>query len=788
MEGKTLNKGKFVILDGAMGTMLQKAGLPAGARPESLIFTSPELLVGVHKAYVDAGADIVCSNTFGANGKKLEGSGYSVEDTITGAIACARKACEGTDAKVALDVGPLGELLEPAGTLRFEEAYDLFKQVMLAGEKAGADFIYLETMTDLYEVKAAVLAAKENTKLPIFASMTFEPNGRTFAGVSIEAFAATIGPLGVAALGINCSLGPAEIMPLAAKLCKATALPVLVKPNAGLPDPATGSYSLTPEIFCEQMAPCLTMGVSAVGGCCGTTPDTIALLKKHFAGAPSHREVEEKSQVCSATTVQVLDGVHPVGERINPTGKKRLQEALRNGDLAYLQAQAVAQEEDGAAILDVNVGAPGIDEVEMLPLAVKAVQAVTGLPLQLDSANPAALEAALRVYNGKAIVNSTSGEKEKLETILPLCKKYGAAVVGLTLDENGIPKMAQGRLAVAEKIVAAALEAGIPRQDIYIDCLTLTVSAEPDAAKETLLATRLVKEKLGVKTLLGVSNISFGLPNRPLVNTTFLTLAMQAGLDLPIMNPADGSMMGAIAAYRLLNGQDPDATGYLARFGGEAAQSVPAPATGGTMPLDQAIEKGLKAEAGLAAKQLLQVEKKEGIEVVNGYLMPALDRVGVRFEKGTLFLPQLLAAAGAAQVAFEEIKASYGADGESGPPIVLATVRGDVHDIGKNIVRVLLENYGYNVIDLGRDVPEERVVEAVRASGAKLVGLSALMTTTLPAMEATIVALRAAGLDCKVMVGGAVLTPEYAMKIGADFYSKDAKQGIDIAREIYSVQ
>lgn len=776
---------EFIILDGAMGTMLQKEGVQAGELPELVAIHAPEKLEKIHRAYALAGSDIICTNTFGANRKKMEGTGYTTKEIVTIAIQIAKKAVVGTKTKVALDMGPLGELLEPAGTLSFEEAYDMFAEIAMSGEEAGADLIIIETMTDLYEAKAALLASVENTSLPVMVSMTFEQDGRTFSGVSIEAMALTLAPLGAAALGINCSLGPAEIMPLAQKLCESTSLPVYVKPNAGLPDPATGNYFITVDEFCEQLEPCFAMGVSIVGGCCGTTPDTIAALTKKFKGkVVSPREYSPKSCVCSATTVLEIDTVCPIGERINPTGKKKLQQALHSGDLSYIQTQAVLQQQDGAKILDVNVGAPGIDEVAILPLVVKAVQAVSDLPLQLDSSNPEALEAALRVYNGKAVVNSTSGEEEKMEVVLPLCHKYGAAVVGLTLDENGIPDKASERLDIARTILERAMKYGMPKQDVFIDCLVLTASAEPKAAKETLEAVRLVKEKLGLKTVLGVSNISFGLPNRPLVNHTFLTLALSAGLDLPILNPATTAMMDAIFAVTLLAGKDKNATAFVERFSGQDGATKIVPSA--EMSLQAAVEKGLKQNAKEAAEKLLQ-SGVDGLTVVNDYLMPALDVVGDGFEKGTIFLPQLIAAADATGAAFEAIKASYGTDQpEDGPLIVLATVKGDIHDIGKNIVRVLLENYGFTVIDLGRDVPIERVVETVKKTGAKLVGLSALMTTTLPSMKQTIEALHEAKLDCKVMVGGAVLTPSYAKEINADFYAKDAKQSVDIAKQVFA--
>lgn len=778
---------RFTILDGGMGTMLQAAGITGGLAPEVAAITHPDVVTGIHKAYIKAGADAVCTNTFGANGHKMANSGYSVEEIVDASVMAAKKACQGTNAKVALDVGPLGEMLEPAGTLAFEEAYNLFAQVAIAGEKAGADFVFIETMTDIYEVKAALLAIRENTNLPSIVSMTFEENGRTFSGTPVEVMGAVLPALGARALGINCSLGPAEIMPIAQRLCNATNLPVFVKPNAGLPNPSTGAYGIGPQEFCSQLQPILDMGISMVGGCCGTTPETIALLAQTYKGkVVAQRGFVPGSRVCSGTRMLELDAVHPIGERINPTGKKKLKQALLDKDFGYIRTLAVEQKRDGADILDVNVGAPGVDEVEMLPKVVKAVQSVSDLPLQLDSANPKALEAALRVYNGKAIVNSTSGEKEKLAQVLPICKKYGAAVVGLALDEDGIPETAEGRLVVAQKIYQVAIQEGIPQEDIYIDCLTLATSAMPGAAIVTLQAVSMVKQQLGLKTVLGVSNISFGLPARPVVNQTFLSMAMQAGLDLPIMNPADGGMRGAVAAFNMLQGKDENATHFVAQYAG-SDETKRQMATVQTITLADAIEQGLKEEASRTAAAMLQ-SGQEGMELINGYLMPALDKVGQGFEKGTLFLPQLLAAAGAAGAAFDVIKAAYGDAREDGPPVVIATVKGDIHDIGKNIVKVLLENYGFKVIDLGRDVPVQEVVDAARQSGAKLVGLSALMTTTLPSMAETIAALRQQNIVCKVVVGGAVLTPEYAMQIGADYYTKDAMRSVEVAKEVYGLR
>ncbi len=776
---------RTLLLDGAMGTMLQKSGLRLGERPDLLSITHPEVVEGVNRAYVQAGSDFICANTFGSNAKKLAGCGYTVEEVIAAGVAAAKRAAAGTSARVILDVGPIGELLEPAGSLRFEEACEIYRQVVLAGWRAGADLIKFATMTDLYELKAAILAAKEHTPLPVLAAMTFEANGRTFTGCTVEALALLAEGLGADGVGINCSLGPAEIYPLAQRLCAATNLPVFIKPNAGLPNPATGAYSVGAEQFCAEMERYHALGVAAVGGCCGTTPEYIARLAQTFAHkAPIARAPVRRSAVCTPTRTVEVDTVRVIGERINPTGKKRFQQALRDGDMDYLLSQAVEQAGAGADILDVNVGLPGVDEAAMMVRAVKAIQSVCELPLQLDSTSADALEAGLRVYNGKPIVNSVNAEQAVLDRLLPLCKKYGAAVVGLTLDENGIPPKAEARFALAEKIVAAAEAAGIPRADVYIDCLTLTASAQQEAVQETLKAVRMVKERLGVHTVLGVSNISFGLPCREQLNTAFLTLAMAHGLDLPILNPNSGAMMAAVAGFKVLYNIDRDSRDYIARYAGQTA-AVPAAAAHDGLSLHDAVLQGLKAQAADAAKAALRTVGPE--ELVNTVLIPALDAVGEGFEKGTLFLPQLLQSAGAAQAAFEVVKDAIAASGRQGGgkgKIVIATVKGDIHDIGKNIVKTLLENYGYDVIDLGRDVPPETVVQAVREHNVRLVGLSALMTTTLCSMEETILALRAAGLPCRVMVGGAVLTPEFAEKIGADYYARDAKRSVDIAKEV----
>ena len=804
------NQPNTILLDGGMGTMLQAAGMKLGTRPEDLNIENPELIRSIHAKYAAAGSRVVNANTFGASPHKLADSKYTLEEVITAGIANCKQAVAPYGALVTLDVGPLGELLEPSGTLAFEDAVAEYGRIVRAGVAAGADILYFETFTDLYEMKAALLAAKENSTLPIMASMSFEANGRTFTGCTVESFAATARGLGANAVGINCSLGPKEIFPMAKRLAEAVPgdFPVFVKPNAGLPRADGSGYDITPQLYAMQMKPYRELHLFAAGGCCGTTPEFIQMLNGVFADCkPGRPEHPMLSVICSPVDCVNVDDITVVGERINPTGKKRFQQALRDGDMNYILEQAVSQAEAGAQILDVNVGAPGVDEPALMEQVVKALQSVVSLPLQLDSSHAEALERGLRVYNGKPIVNSVNGEPEVLEKVLPLCKKYGAAVVGLAIDERGIQPKAEDRVAIARRIKKAALEAGIPQEDIYIDCLTLTASAQQEDVLATVQALHTCKTELGVRTILGVSNISFGLPCRPYLNTTFLTMAMYAGLDLAIMNPSSEEMMAAVYAYNVLTNRDKQSGRYIARYADQvpasaalakamqdkAASGVPAAAeaagpavSGPYAPLMKAVEQGLKGEAAACTKALLA--EKEPLELVDEALIPALDIVGVKYEKGKLFLPQLLQAASAAQSAFDEIKtaiAQRGGAGASKGRIVLATVKGDVHDIGKNIVKVILENYGFEVIDLGRDVPVETVVETVREKDVHLVGLSALMTTTLKSMEETIAALHAAKLDCKVMVGGAVLTPEYAEKIGADWYAKDAKQSADIAKEFF---
>lgn len=772
---------RFLLLDGGMGTLLQKAGLKPGAPPESMSLLAPDVVTAIHRDYIAAGAEVILTNTFGSAARPDKG--FDMDSAVKASIACGRAAAEGRGAFVALDMGPTGELLEPGGLLSFEAAYERYAHLVRLGARGGADLIIIETMADLLEAKAALLAAREHSDLPVLLSMTFEGDGRSFGGVPVEALGVALGAMGPDALGINCSVGPAGIFPLIRRLSAVTGLPLFIKPNAGLPDPITGAHNLSAMGFAAEMAELKEIpGLIMAGGCCGTTPEHISKLKGMLGSAvPLPPDPQKRSRVCSATRVLELGGVNVIGERINPTGKPLLKESLKAGDFSVVQSLAAEQEREGAAILDINVGLPGADERELLPRAVKAVQAVSGLPIQIDSADPAAIEAALRVVSGRALVNSTTGEKDKLAAILPLCKKYGAMIVGLTLDEGGIPDTAEGRIDIARNILSAAEQHGLSADDVAIDCLTLAASALPGSAEITLSALKTLRQELGVSTVLGVSNISFGLPARELINRSFLTLALGAGLTLPILNPGDSGMTSAIDAYRLLSGEDTDARDFIARHGGEKAAL---PQSSGKLQLKEAVLRGLKADAANSAKLLLATEQP--MAVVEGHLMPALDIIGREFEAGRAFLPQLLSAAQAAQAAFEQVRMALQKEGKApdGPPVVVATVQGDVHDIGKNIVRVLLSNYGFRVIDLGRDVPPEAVCEAVENSGAGLVGLSALMTTTLPAMARTVELLRERHPDCRVMVGGAVLTEDYARFIGAHFYGADAGRAAAYARDL----
>lgn len=816
---------KYIVLDGAMGTEIQKRGLKLGGIPELLNITNPEMIEEIHLSYMEAGSDIVYANTFGANGYKLKNSGYSVDEVISKGIEIAKRASDkfydktGKRVLVALDMGTIGQLLEPTGSLSFDCAYDYYKQAVLAGK--DADLIVFETQTDLLEVKAAILAAKENSELPVMVTMTFEENMRTFTGCSVASMAITLSGLGIDAMGVNCSLGPKELLPVVKEMKKYTKLPIIAKANAGLPDPVTNTYNVSAKEFAISMVDMANAGVTVFGGCCGTNPEFINELSGVLKTLDFDRieteipKYEIQSAVCSPIKVVTIDEPRIIGERINPTGKKKFKEALLNNDIDYILNQATEQIEAGADILDVNVGLPGIDEKAMMVKAIKEIQGVVDVPLQIDSTIPEVLEAALRVYAGKPIVNSVNGEEKSLETVLPLVKKYGACVVGLALDENGIPKTAEGRFAIAKKILDRALEIGIPKENVFIDCLTLTASAEQEGVVETLNALNRVKNELGLKTVLGVSNISFGLPNRELVNQSFLTMALWSGLDLPIINPNITAMTGAFRAYKLLRGHDKNSMNYIENYADVTIKTMAVPnganinvSTGNVASLTEdvssekntssdgnvlhdklrhAIEKGLKSEGAQLAKELLDIDGYDPMTLVNNVLIPSLDKTGELFERGKIFLPQLILSAGVAQGCFEVIKNKISSTGNqpvSKGKVVLATVKGDIHDIGKNIVKVLLENYGYTVIDLGKDVEFQTVVDAAIEHKAKLVGLSALMTTTLCSMEETIKLLKENKVDCKIVVGGAVLTADYAQKIGADYYAKDAKETVDIAKKV----
>ncbi|MBQ4111066.1 MAG: homocysteine S-methyltransferase family protein [Clostridia bacterium] len=776
---------KVIIFDGAMGTMLQKKGLKLGEIPEELNITHPEIIKEIHSAYIDAGADFITTNTFGANEKKIARSEYSVEELITAGVKNAKEAAAGK-AGVALDIGPIGELLEPLGSLPFDEAYEIFKKQIVCGVKAGSDLILIETMTDLYEMKAAVLAAKENSNLPVFATMSFEETGRTFTGCTVKSMVAVLSGLGVDAIGVNCSLGPVQLKGIVEEILSSTNVPVMVQPNAGLPKVVDGVtvFDITKEEFAKCVNEFADMGISVAGGCCGTTPEYIKEVAKTLKGADvKPHNYANSSKVCTPSVYVEIDGVKVIGERINPTGKKIFKQALIDNNIAYIIEQGFAQVDAGADILDVNVGLPEINEPEMMKNVIKELQTVISVPLQIDSSDPEAVKQGLRYYNGKPLVNSVNGEDAVLDNILPLVKKYGAAVVGLTLSEKGIPKKAEERFEIAEKIVKRAMEYGIAKEDIYIDCLTLTASAQQEDVYETLKGVSMVKERLGVKTILGVSNISFGLPNRELINTTFLTMAMHSGLDLPIINPNSEAMMNAVAAFKVLNNTDANANNYIEKF--SADTKAPAPAVSEEkQDLQTIVVKGLKEAAKTATEELLKTEKE--LDIVNNHLIPALDVVGELYEKGKLFLPQLIQSAETVKVAFEVLKARMQNENSiSKGTIILATVKGDVHDIGKNIVKVILENYGYTVLDLGKDVSSQAIVDCIKENNVKLVGLSALMTTTLKSMEDAIKHIHSEKLDCKIIVGGAVLTPDYAKTIGADYYAKDAKETAEIAKRFF---
>ncbi len=778
-------KNNVVCIDGAMGTEIIKKGLKLGEVPELYNVENREIIKDIHKSYVMAGCDVITANTFGANRLKLKDTNYSVEEIIKSGIEIAKEASDGRF--VALDIGPLGQMLSPLGTLEFDEAYSIFKEQVIAGEKYGADLILIETMSDLQELRIALLAAKENTELPVFCTMSFESNGRTFMGCSIEAMAVTLENI-ADAIGINCSLGPKEMAPIVNKLTELTNAYIIVQPNAGLPRIVDDKsiYDIDAEKFSEYALEFVKSGVNIIGGCCGTTPEHIKnVVQKVKDIKPKAKYAVDKFCACSSSKIVEINQIRVIGERINPTGKKNFKAALINNDIDFILRQGIMQIDAGADMLDVNVGIPDIDEASVMENIILRLQTITDAPLQIDSVNPNVIERALRVYCGKAIVNSVNGEKKSLDTILPLVKKYGANVVALTLDENGIPKTAEDRYNIAKKILDRALEYGICKNNIFIDCLTLTVSAQQEDAIETLKAIKMIKANLGLKTVLGVSNISFGLPNRSIINEVFLSQALAYGLDLPIINPNNENMMNIIMGHNVLHNIDKNSKRYIEKYSDTAITSDSSPKSDKkTLDLTKIIISGTKNEARSATIKLLQ--SNEALEIVDNIIIPTLDRVGEMYEKEKIFLPQLIQAAETVKESFEVIKENLTslADVNKGT-ILLATVKGDIHDIGKNIVKVVLENYGYKIIDLGRDVSAERIVDVAKKNNIKLIGLSSLMTTTVKSMEETIKLLRKEYSACKVLVGGAVLTNEYSSKIGADFYAKDAKEAVDIAKKFF---
>ena len=783
-------KDHILIFDGAMGTMLQKEGLPIGDNPEIFGIKNPHKLLKIHKKYLEAGSNVLTTNTFGCNELKVNKLGYTVEEVIDRAVSIAKQAIEESDKSkprfVALDIGPIGEMLEPMGTLSFDRAYEIFKRQAIQGEKSGADLIIIETMMDLYEAKAAVLAAKENTNLPVICTMTFDENGRSFTGCLPEAMVATIEGLGVDALGVNCSLGPKQLLPIVKTITELANVPVIVQANAGLPVIKEGQavYEMNDEEFFQGVKKFVDLGVSIVGGCCGTNETFIKKICDNIEKLQKKEPKRRKSTiVCSAVKYIDIQGPTIVGERLNPTGRQPLIDAYVSGNNDYVINLALEQSNEGSEILNVNVGVPDLDEEKTMKRVIKGIQEVVDVPLQLDSSNVKALEAGLRYYNGRTIVNSVNGKEKSLETILPIVKKYGACLVGLTLDENGIPSTAEGRFNIAKKIVERAEQYGIKRQDIFIDCLSLTVSAQQDEAMETIKAIKMVKENLGCKTILGVSNISFGIPNRKALNNTYLNLALGAGLDLAIINTEDRRMVESIDAYKVISNMDKGCLDYIEKFKFVSNDNKTKERKNyDNLTLEDAIERGLKEEAKDLTLKIL--ESHDEHFVLDKVLIPALDVVGTKYDKGELFLPQMIQAAETVKVSLNIIKErlSKNNNTSSKGKIIVATVQGDIHDIGKNIVKIMLENYGYEVIDLGKDVPIEEVVKRAKEENIQLIGLSALMTTTVENMKKTIKALKENNINARVFVGGAVVTEEYAQKINADYYSKDAKSAVEIAK------
>lgn len=786
---------EWLFCDGGSGTILQRKGLKGGELPETWNLTHPEDVIDLHAGYLKAGCDIFNTNTFGANRLHFPNE---LEEIITAAVNLAKQARVRTgreDAFIALDIGPSGKLLEPYGDLSFEDAVELFAEIVRIGAPLGVDLIFIETMSDSYEAKAALLAAKENCGLPVFITTTYDATGKLLNGASPESLIPMLEGLGADALGLNCSLGPEEMIPIVKQIREVTSLPLIVNPNAGLPKTVDGKtvYLVQPDRFSQTMKTISEIGVQVLGGCCGTTPDHIHALKTVITQEPFKPASNPVPLYVSSgnKAVCINEKTKAVGERINPTGKKRFRQALEDNDLDYIISKGLEQEDAGADILDVNVGVPGIDEPAMMKTVVQRLQAVTNLPLQLDSSDPSALEAAMRIYNGKPLINSVSGKQESIERVLPLIKKYGGVLIALCLDENGIPETADGRIAVARKILEAAERYGVRQSDIILDGLTLTISSDPEAALVTLETIRRARKELGLHTILGVSNVSFGLPQRPLINSAFLTMAMQNGLSLAIINPNDMTIMSALRSSNALLHHDENCMDYI-----HAYQNADIQITGKTSDvkredlagadLSSMIERGLISQTKQETARLLE-EQMDSLSIINDYLVPALDRVGKGYENGTIFLPQLLLSADAAKAAFSVLKERMSNTSQQiKGRMILATVKGDIHDIGKNIVKVMLENYGFEVIDLGKDVPAKVIVETAKKENIRLIGLSALMTTTVVAMEETITLIRKELPDAKVIVGGAVLTEEYAEKIGADAYGKDAMATVRYAESFFS--
>lgn len=809
---------ELLFFDGGMGTLLQEKGLAPGELPETWNLTHPQEICEIHRRYIESGSEIILTNTFGANALKFHDDSCSLEEIINAAVSHVKTAEQEAHLKTgerrkiytALDVGPTGKLLKPMGDLEFETAYEAFKEVMILGEKAGADLIHIETMSDTYELKAAVLAAKENTDLPVFATAIFDERRKLLTGADVSSVVALLEGLGVDALGINCGMGPKQMFPVLEEIMKYSSVPVIVKPNAGLPKQRDGKtyYDVSEDEFAAYMEQIVQMGACVIGGCCGTTPEHIRAMKERCKNAEFVPVTEKEFTVVSSYGQSVIlgEGSKIIGERINPTGKKRFKQALKEHDLDYILREGIVQQDQGAHILDVNVGLPDIDEPALMGEVIQELQSVVNLPLQIDTVDTEAMEKALRIYNGKAMVNSVSGKMDSMKKVFPLVKKYGGVVIGLTLDENGIPADADGRIKIAEKIIRTAAEYGIKKKDLVIDALAMTISSEPEGAKVTLETLRRLRDDIGVNTVLGVSNISFGLPCRPIVNAAFYTMAMFNGLSAGIINPSSEDMMKSWYAYHALLGLDSNCERYIEKYANAVVTSsvIKESASfengqgsgrigqkensgnGTNLTLQEAIEKGLKEDAGKITTTL--VETNAPLAIINEELIPALNHVGDGFEKGTVFLPQLLMSAEAAKCAFAVLKEKMEKSGEvreKKGTVILATVKGDIHDIGKNIVKVLLENYSFDVIDLGKDVPPEKIVETACEKQVHLVGLSALMTTTVVSMEETIRMLRERKPDCKVMVGGAVLNQEYADMIGADFYGKDAMQSVHYAEKIF---